>query len=126
MPIKGIKEKKPVKSPIKRDWFNPVKNARTRYSFQIGKEGVGIGAVGITNHAINQLVNSLGTNFNTVTLYFDTNPVEVTTVEGEKILLTQLSFTRDSNGQWISNNIIFPKFKYTNIFCFIMSFHCIP
>ena len=102
-------ESKQEKSKTKRlnisDWFNPVKNAKTRYSFQIGKGGVGIGAVGITNHAINQLVNSLGTNFNTVTLYFDTNPVEVTTIDGKKVLLTQLSFTRDSNGQWISNNI---------------------
>ena len=87
------------------DWFSPTKNARTRYAFQIGKEGVGIGAVGITNHAINQLVNSLGTNFNTVTIYFDTNPVEIVTIDGKKVSVTQMSFTRDSSGQWISNNL---------------------
>jgi len=102
---KEKEEKQKIKPLDITSWANPVKNAKTRYAFQIGKKGVGIGAVGITNHAVNQLVNSLGVGFGATTIYFTTNPTEVIDINGERKTVTSLSFTRDSNGEWISNNI---------------------
>ena len=102
---KEKEEKQKIKPLDITSWTNPVKNAKTRYAFQVGKKGVGIGAVGITNHAVNQLVNSLGVGFDATTIYFTTNPTEVIDINGERKTVTSLSFTRDSNGEWISNNI---------------------
>ena len=102
---KEKEEKQKIKPLDITSWTNPVKNAKTRYAFQVGKKGVGIGAVGITNHAVNQLVNSLGVGFDATTIYFTTNPTEVIDINGKRKTVTSLSFTRDSNGEWISNNI---------------------
>ena len=102
---KEKEEKQKIKPLDITSWANPVKNSKTRYAFQVGKKGVGIGAVGITNHAVNQLVNSLGVGFGATTIYFTTNPTEVIDINGERKTVTSLSFTRDSNGEWISNNI---------------------
>lgn len=75
-----------------------LNNAYTRRSFQVGKEGVGIGAVGVTNHAVNQFVDSaiLNEDVKEIELYFPTNK------ESGK---ASISFKRDASGNWISNNI---------------------
>jgi hypothetical protein len=75
-----------------------LNNSYTRRSFQVGKEGVGIGAVGVTNHAVNQFVDSaiLDEKVTSIELYFPTNK------QNGK---TSISFKRDASGNWISNNI---------------------
>lgn len=75
-----------------------LNNAYTRYSYQVGKEGVGIGAVAVTNHSVNQFVDSqiMDPSVNEISLYFPTNK------QNDKISIT---FKRDAKGNWISNNI---------------------
>lgn len=93
--VKKLDELKKVEKESKKisDFLSPIKNVLTRYSFQIGKEGVGIGAVGMTNEAINQLVDTYikDSSIYEISLILPTNEA--------------ISFRRDRNGEFISNNI---------------------
>ena len=75
-----------------------MNNSYTRYSYQIGKEGVGIGAVGMTNHSVNQWLDTVVNNsaIQEISLYLPTN-----LINGKP----NITLRRDSSGKWTSDNI---------------------
>ena len=95
------------------NFLNPVFTNRTRYSFQIGKDAIGIAAIGITNHALNQLWNVyLKSNnverqekLNRFTVLFPTNSITITKEDGTVEKVSSLSFVLDDEGNWISDNL---------------------
>lgn len=95
------------------NFLNPVFTNRTRYSFQIGKDAIGIAAIGITNHALNQLWNVyLKSNnverqekLNRFTVLFPTNSITITKEDGTVEKVSSLSFILDDEGNWISDNL---------------------
>ena len=95
------------------NFLNPVFTNRTRYSFQIGKDAIGIAAIGITNHALNQLWNIyLKSNnverqekLNRFTVLFPTNSITITKEDGTVEKVSSLSFVLDDEGNWISDNL---------------------
>lgn len=110
--IKDLKgEKKESKS--NGNFLNPVYTNKTRYSFQIGKDAIGIAAIGITNHALNQLWNVyLKSNnidrqekLNKFTILFPTNSITITKEDGTVEKVSSLSFILDDEGNWISDNL---------------------
>lgn len=110
--IKDLKgEKKESKS--NGNFLNPVYTNKTRYSFQIGKDAIGIAAIGITNHALNQLWNVyLKSNnidrqekLNKFTILFPTNSITITKEDGTIEKVSSLSFILDDEGNWISDNL---------------------
>ena len=95
------------------NFLNPVYTNKTRYSFQIGKDAIGIAAIGITNHALNQLWNVyLKSNnidrqekLNRFTVLFPTNSITITKQDGTIEKVSSLSFILDDEGNWISDNL---------------------
>jgi hypothetical protein len=95
------------------NFLNPVFTNKTRYSFQIGKDAIGIAAIGITNHALNQLWNVyLKSNnmerqekLNRFTVLFPTNSITITKEDGTVEKVSSLSFILDDEGNWISDNL---------------------
>ena len=95
------------------NFLNPVFTNKTRYSFQIGKDAIGIAAIGITNHALNQLWNVyLKSNnmerqekLNKFTVLFPTNSITITKEDGTVEKVSSLSFILDDEGNWISDNL---------------------
>ncbi len=95
------------------NFLNPVYTNKTRYSFQIGKDAIGIAAIGITNHALNQLWNIyLKSNnidrqekLNRFTVLFPTNSIAITKQDGTIEKVSSLSFILDDEGNWISDNL---------------------
>ena len=81
------------------NFLNPVYTNKTRYSFQIGKDAIGIAAIGITNHALNQLWNVyLKSNnierqekLNRFTVLFPTNSITITKQDGTIEKVSSLS-----------------------------------
>ena len=73
-------------------------NSYVRFTYIIGKAGVGIGALGMTNHAVNQWLDTVINDpaINEISVFLPTN-----TVNGN----VSMTFKRDANGEFISDNI---------------------
>ena len=95
-------------------FLSSVENLKKRIAFQIGKDGIGIAAVGITNHSLNQMVDAwLGTQdltkqqaIDEIEIYFGINNVVIRDKDGNVLeKRASLSFIKDSEGNWISDNL---------------------
>lgn len=91
-------------------YLSRANNTFTRYAFQVGKDGVGIGAAGITNHAVNQVVNlsfeRITGSYSIPRITFNLNNRVKRSANGDVTSdRYYLSRIRATDGSWISETI---------------------